>query len=247
MTGRKFWHALRAQMHKLANLFWTADPIANMQYEYELAVRQLKEGRQGLEQYRALVERVARQADTTRKHMAVLEARVQAYLVAGDRETAGRFALELEKAAGGLAENEAQLELHEAAYAENVAKIKLASRKLAEVRERIAHYDAELKMTGAEAEIAKLANTLEFDVTTDFGRIEQVVQDRISLNRAKVRVSADLGSDVKVDLERAQAMEAVMAERALRKFELGTIEHDASAPNDLQKRLSSPDAGEPRP
>ena len=57
----KFFGAIRAQLNKLANFFWEADPIAQMQYEYDLAVEQLKEGRQGLEQYRGLVERVSRQ------------------------------------------------------------------------------------------------------------------------------------------------------------------------------------------
>src|ERR1700709_2146452 len=52
---------MMAQINKVANVFWTADPIAQMQYEYDLAVAQLKEGRLGLEQYRALVERVGAQ------------------------------------------------------------------------------------------------------------------------------------------------------------------------------------------
>ena len=56
----KFFGAIRAQLNKLANFFWEADPIAQMQYEYDLAVEQLKQGREGLEQYRALVERVSR-------------------------------------------------------------------------------------------------------------------------------------------------------------------------------------------
>src|SRR5690242_1187971 len=62
MIISKLWHSLAAQINKLANFFWTADPIAQMQYEYDRAVAQLKEGREGLEQYRALVERVGRQA-----------------------------------------------------------------------------------------------------------------------------------------------------------------------------------------
>ena len=57
----KFFGAIRAQLNKLANFFWEADPIAQMQYEYDQAVEQLKEGRIGLEQYRGLVERVSRQ------------------------------------------------------------------------------------------------------------------------------------------------------------------------------------------
>ena len=50
----KFWSAIRAQVNKIANIFWEADPIAQMQYEYDTAVAQMKDGRQGLETYRAL-------------------------------------------------------------------------------------------------------------------------------------------------------------------------------------------------
>ena len=61
MILHKFWSAFVAQINKVANLFWEADPIAQMRYEYDQAVEQLKEGRIGLEQYRGLVERVTRQ------------------------------------------------------------------------------------------------------------------------------------------------------------------------------------------
>ena len=75
------------------------------------------------------------------------------------------------------------LKLHEEAYGNNVAKIKHATKKLSDVREKIAKYDAELKMSRAEAEMAKLAQSFNFDVTTDFGQIEQTINDKISLNR----------------------------------------------------------------
>ena len=48
MIFGKFFGAIRAQLNKLANFFWEADPIAQMQYEYDMAVEQLKEGRLGL-------------------------------------------------------------------------------------------------------------------------------------------------------------------------------------------------------
>ncbi len=216
----KMWRALRAQLNKVANFFWTADPIAQMQYEYDSAVAQLKEGREGLEQYRALVERVTRQVAGDKQQVASLEAKVKAYLQAGDRDTAAKFALELKKAKDELAENEGQLTMHEQAYNNNVTKVKHASGKLADVRNKISKYDAELKMSRAEAEMAKLANSFNFDVSTDFGQIEQVINDKISLNRAKVRVAADLSSDGLADIQHEQAMEKVMADQALRDFEV---------------------------
>lgn len=239
MIFGKLWRALKAQMNKLANAFWTADPIAQMQYEYDTAVEQLKDGRQGLEQYRALVERVTRQVTSEKRHAANLEAKVKAYLQAGDRETAAKFALELQKAKGELAENENQLALHEKAYDNNVAKIKHASKRLSDVRDKIAKYDAELKMSRAEAEMAQLAQSFDFDVTTDFGQIEQVINDKISLNRAKTRVAADLSSEGIVDIEREQAMEEALAEGALRQFEidLGLVTPETAGVEETTKEL----------
>jgi phage shock protein A len=220
MIFGKMWRALKAQVNKLANFFWTADPIAQMQYEYDLAVEQLKEGRVGLEQYRALVERVTRQVTANKTHVTNLEAKVKAYLSAGDRETAAKFALELQKAKKDLQENEGQMHMHETAYNNNLTKIKHASGKLAQIREKIQKYDAELKMSRAEAELAKLAQEFNFDVTTDFGQIEQVIQDKIGLNRAKARVAADLSAEGLVDVQREQAMEKTLADQALRDFEV---------------------------
>jgi phage shock protein A len=220
MIFGKILHALKAQLNKIANIFWTADPIAQLQYEYDLAVEQLKTGRVGLEQYRALVERVSRQVATNKSHANSLESKVKTYLQAGDRESAAKFALEMQKAKNDLAENEAQLKVHEDAYNNNLTKIKHASGKLNQIRDKISKYDAELKMSKAEAEVAALAKDLNFDVSTDFGQIEQVIQDKIGTNRAKARVAADLSAEGVVDIQREQAMEKVMADKALREFEV---------------------------
>ena len=58
-----------------------------------------------------------------------------------DRETAAKFALELQKAKKAEAENETQLKMHEEAYNNNLTKIKHAGSKLAQVRDKIAKYD----------------------------------------------------------------------------------------------------------
>ena len=219
MVVGKLWRSFVSQANKLANYFRAADPIAEMQYEYDLAVLQLQEGRKGLEQYRALVERVIRQVEANRQQIARLEENVRGYLGIGDRASAARFALELERAQQQRAENQQQLALHEEAYAQNVARIKLAGKKLAQIRDKISRYDAELKMSQAEAELAKLAADFHFDATTDFGRIDQVIQDKIALNHATVRVAADLHGEPAVDLARQQQLEEALGEQALRKFE----------------------------
>ena len=220
MIVGKIWKSFAAQLNKLANFFWTADPIAQLQYEYDKAVDQMNEGREGLEQYLALVERVARQVNNDRQHVASLEARVKAYLQVGERDTASKFALELQKARKDMAENEGQLKLHETAYENSVTKVKHATRKLTDLKTRIQKYDAELKLSRAEAEFAKLAKYFNFDITTYFGQIEDVIQDKIGLNRAKVRVAADLSGQGLEEIKRERVVEQAMADNALREFEI---------------------------
>jgi phage shock protein A len=219
MILQSLWHLLQSQINKLANLFWQADPIALMQAEYDHAVAQLREGRVGLEQYRAFVERVGRQVARHEEHVKRLEDTVKNYLRNGDRETAARFALELQRARKELEENDAQLSLHEQAYENNLLKIKHAGGKLAEIRNKIAKYHADLKMSAAEAEMAKLAQDFHVDVTTDFGQIESVIQDRIDQNRARVHVAVDLSAEGVHEIRQEQAVQGQLAQDALLEFE----------------------------
>ena len=207
-------------MNKIANIFFEADPIAQMRYEYDRAVEQLKEGRMGLEQYRGLVEKVTRQVSANRSHVKTLEAETKAYLKAGDRETAAKFALELQKAKGELAANEQQLNLHDTAYGNNLTKIKHANEKLIELRDKIQKYDAELKMSAAEAEIAKLSESFDMNLTTDFGQIEAVIQQKIDQNRGRARVAADLSEKGIAEIKAEERMQAQLAEQALTDFEV---------------------------
>jgi phage shock protein A len=220
MIFGKMFSALRAQLNKLANFFWEADPIAQMQYEYDNAVEQLKEGRLGLEQYRGLVERVNRQVKEGESHVKKLEAQAKAYLKAGDRETASKFALELQKAKGQLQQNLEQQAMHEGAYQNNLKKIQHANKKLVEVRQKIQQYDAELKMSEAEAEVAKLSETFNMNVTTDFGQLEDVIQRKIDTNRGKVRVATDMSNEGIAEIAAEERMEKSMAEDALKDLEV---------------------------
>src|SRR5208283_111608 len=216
----KIWKAIASQFNKLGNWFSGYDPIAEMQYEYDRSVDQLREGREGLAQYRALVERVTRQVDGQRKQVATIEAKIKAYLSAGDRDTAAKLALDLKRAREDQAENERQLALHEQAYNNNLLKIKHAFEKLDDVKQKIGKYGADLKMSRAEAEMSQLATQFNFNVTTDFGQAEQMLQDQIDKNRAKVRVAADLSGQGLEEIQQEVAVEKTMAEDALREFEV---------------------------
>ena len=98
--------------------------------------------------------------------------------------------------------------MHETAYGNNLKKIQHANEKLIELREKIQKYDAELKMSAAEAEIAKLSETFDVNLTTDFGEIESVIQQKIDQNRGKVRVAADLSKKGIAEIQAEERMQA---------------------------------------
>ena len=70
-------------------------------------------------------------------------------------------------------------------------------------------------MSAAEAEIAKLAESFNMNLTTDFGQIEEVIQEKIDQNRGKVRVAADLSSKGIAEIDAEERMQAMLAEEAL--------------------------------
>jgi len=58
------------------------------------------------------------------------------------------------------------------------------------------------------------------NLTTDFGEIEGVIQQRIDQNRGKVRVAADLSSKGIAEIQAEERMRGVLAEQALTDFEV---------------------------
>lgn len=220
MILQKFFSAIKAQLNKVANLFFESDPIAVMQLEVDQATDRLKEGRKGLEIYRGLVETVARQVAAGKTNASQLEAQIKAHLKAGNREMAGQLAVQLQKTQTELAANEQQLQTHEGAYQNNLVKIQKANKDLVKVRDKIRQYDAELKMSAAEAEIAKIAEGFDVNVTTDFGQIESVIQRQIDTNKGRARVAADMSSKGVEAIKAEEAAEKAMAEDLLTKYEV---------------------------
>jgi phage shock protein A len=235
----KLFSAIRAQLNKIANLFFESDPIAVMQLEVDQATERLKEGRKGLDLYRGLVESVARQVALGKSNSGQLEAQIKAHLKAGNRDVAAQLALQLQKTQTELATNEKQLEMHETAYQNNLLKIQKANKDIVSVREKIRKYDAELKMSAAEAEIAQISESFDMNMTTDFGQIESVIQRQIDNNRGRARVAADMSAKGIESIKAEEAAEKAMAEDLLSKFEvqLGLKSPETAAVADGSKTL----------
>jgi SOS response regulatory protein OraA/RecX len=58
------------------------------------------------------------------------------------------------------------------------------------------------------------------NLTTDFGQIEAVIQQKIDQNRGKVRVAADLSEKGIAEIQAEERMQAQLAEQALTDFEV---------------------------
>jgi phage shock protein A len=235
----KLFRAIRAQLNKIANIFFEADPIAVMQLEVDQATERLKEGRKGLEMYRGLVETVARQVASGTANASQLESQIKAHLKAGNREVAGQLALQLQKTQSELEKNKAQLEMHEQAYQNNLLKIQKANKDIVKVRDKIQQYNAELKMSAAEAEIAQISESFDMNMTTDFGQIESVIQKQIDNNRGRARVASDMSSKGIEAIKAEEAAEKAMADDLLSKYEvqLGLKSPETSAISDTAKTL----------
>ena len=220
MIMGKFFKAFRAQLNKIANIFFESDPIAVMQLEVDSATDRLKEGRKGLEMYRGLVETVARQVAAGKSNISQLEAQIKSHLKAGNRDMAGQLAIQLQKAQTELSNNENQLQMHETAYQNNLLKIQKANKDIVKVREKIQQYHAELKMSAAEAEIAQISESFDMNVTTDFGEVESMIQRKIDTNRGRARVASDMSSRGIEVIKAEEAAEKAMAEDLLSKYEV---------------------------
>ena len=220
MIMGKFFKAFRAQLNKIANIFFESDPIAVMQLEVDSATDRLKEGRKGLEMYRGLVETVARQVAAGKPNISQLEAQIKSHLKAGNRDMAGQLAIQLQKAQTELSNNENQLQMHEQAYQNNLLKIQKANKDIVKVREKIQQYHAELKMSAAEAEIAQISESFDMNVTTDFGEVESMIQRKIDTNRGRARVASDMSSRGIEVIKAEEAAEKAMAEDLLSKYEV---------------------------
>lgn len=239
MIFGKFWRAFKAQLNKLANLLWTADPIAQLQYEADRSLEELKAGQEGLAHYRALVDKVSREVANNKATVDKLTNQAKVALQAGDRALAARYALEMKTAGKELEEHQAQQTMHEQAYNNNLAKIKHAQGKIRQLKDKITRYKAELKMSKAEADLAKL--DFNMNINTEFGQIEEVIQDKIGQNRAKARVAADLSGQGLDEVRQAEALQKAEADQALRELEMqmGLVSPETAKLPEEQKSLGT--------
>ncbi len=182
----------------------------------------LKEAREGLVQYRALVEAVNRQVLDGTSREKDLTARIKAALGSGQRDLARTLAQQLESVKGDLAKNRDQLALHEQAYQNNLLKMQDAMRRMEEQRQALQKLKADVKMEEALAQISETASAFNMNVgrTTDFGEIIGRINERIDTAKGRARVASDLSAQGIEEIKAEQNVRDAKADEVLRQFEL---------------------------
>lgn len=209
------------------------------------ATERLKEGRQGLITYQALVLKVQGQVDEGKRRLTRLTSEIKAHLRAGNEEVAGQLALELNGVKADLATNEEQLGLHKEAYENNLLKMKTALKDIERTRGELQKKKAALQMERALAEVSEAAGALNtnFDVSTDFGQLMGKLDDQINKSKAKSRVAADLSGQGVETIKAKQAAEKALAADLLQQFRVE--EGLADAPMAVAAKTMGPELEAP--
>jgi phage shock protein A len=219
----KFATAFRAFLNSIANALWSRDPIAIMQLKIDEATAEVQGAREGVEQYAGLVEGIKRIVAQLSGQSAQLEAQVKSHLKAGNRERAGQIVLQLQKVREQLAAKEGELKIHNEALQNNLLKLKSANENIVALRQRAQQHSAELKMSRAEAEMAKVSEALQGSLvgnyTTGFGEAEALVKSEIDKNRGRAHVAAEMSSTGIAEIKAEEAATRALADDLLSQFE----------------------------
>lgn len=213
--------------------------IALAESKLQQATERLKDARQGLVDYRALVYKVQRQVETGKERITAITGQVKGHLGSGREDIAAQLAMELAKVKTELTSNEEQLELHEQAYENNLLKMKAALKDIQGTKNSLEKKKAALQMEKALAEISETAGALstDFDVSTDLGAIMGRVDEQINKAKARSTVAGDLSNQDLDRLKAEQSMEQDHAKELLEQFKIEQGLVDAPTTNTSEKTL----------
>lgn len=186
------------------------------------ATERLKEARQGLVSYQALVYKVENQVENQKARIVKLTAQIKTHLNAGQEEIAGELVMEMNQVKDDLVSNEDQLSQHREAYENNLLKMKSALKEIQGARQELQKKKAALQMETALAEVAETAGALntEFDASTDLSQIMSRVDDQIHKAKARTKVTSDLSTQNVDRLKAEQEAEKFHAKEMLAQFKI---------------------------
>jgi len=195
-------------------------PLAEAQLQQ--ATERLKEARQGLISYQALVLKVEGQVKGEQGRITSLTGQIKNHLSTGHEEMAGQLAMQLAQVKTDLATNDEQLVHHQESYDNNLLKMKAALADIQSAKKDLEKKKAALQMEKALAEVSETAGALNtsFDVSSDIGAIMNRVDDQIHKAKARSKVASDLSDQGIDDLKAKQAADKAAANEILAQFKI---------------------------
>jgi phage shock protein A len=196
--------------------------IALAEAKLQQATEKLKDARQGLVGYQAMVLKVQHQVDSEKTRIVSLTGQIKSHLSAGQEDMAAELALQLSQLKSDLATNQEQLEQHQASYENNLLKMKAALKDIESAKKDLEKKKAALQMERALAEVSETAGALntKFDVSTDIGSILTRVDDQIHKARARSKVATDLSDQGVEELKAKAEAEKANAREVLQQFKI---------------------------
>lgn len=217
---KRTWQALGAQINKMSRFIWRADPIAIYQTEVDKAAEEVQRASEELAEYKGIISRLERDVSNDMKEIENIKQIIKSLLQDGDEKKATNYVVDLQRTQNRLNKNIAILEEKKSGYDAHLRKIKFANQKIREKRERVNELQSNLRISKADAEVAKLNQ--EFKVKTssldNLDEIEEEIQRQIDTNQAKGQIIHDLGDDGLADMVEMEKIDKQKAQLMLEQF-----------------------------
>lgn len=210
------------------------NPEALLDNEKENLRKQISQFNQGLANHAGLVEKLMSKAKKLDREETELRARTAANLKAGNREAAGKLALQLQKVDTEHDDVRTQMEEADARYKELVKARDVSVKQAKERIEQLVRDLDEMKSTKAMADLNEMASGMITDIGGSgdtLNRLEEMVEDERTKAAGRARVARD-----QIDMtgiNETAAEQDALAELALADFAAAEgieLESDSAAP-----------------
>lgn len=222
------------------------NPEALLEVEKENLRKQIANYNQGLAAHAGLAERLMTQVRKLEGEERDLRAKATANLRAGNRESAGNYALRLQTVSRELEENRKQLEHAEKTYTELVkardVSVRAAQDKLASLKTSL----DDLKIKKATAELTEMASGMISQIGgagDTLNRLHEMVEEEREKAAGRARIARD--SLNVADINMKEGEQKALAEQALADFaakEGIALESTSSSTTDTPAKTLGPQA-----
>ena len=195
------------------------NPEALLEVERENLRKQISQYNQGLAEHAGLCERLMGQVKKLEVEENDLRAKTSANLRAGNKDSAGQYALRLQSVSTQLKENRAQLESAEKTYQELVRAREVSVRAAQSKIEALKYSLSDLKIKNATAELNEMAAGMIQQIGgagDTLGRLTEMVEEDRQRAAGRARVAKD--SLDTGDFAMKEAEQKALADQALADF-----------------------------